>query len=53
MILLIFPISMLVDCWATTHILNDKSKSINFAKDFDSSCYIVAYGNKYDNLIVE
>ena len=32
---------MLVDCGATTHILNDESLFINFDKDFDSYCHIV------------
>ena len=42
----------LVDYVATTHILNDDSKYINFDKDFDSSRHIVelADGIRYNNL---
>ena len=46
---------MLVDCRGTTHILNDESKFINFAKDIDSSSQIVELpdGSKYINLVLK
>ena len=39
-----------MDCGATTHILNEDSKFINFHKNFDCSCHVVelADGSKYN-----
>ena len=33
--------SLLVDCGATTHIINDESKFIQFDDNFDPSCHII------------
>ena len=46
---------LLVDCGATTDILNDDSKFISFHKNFDPSRHIVelADGSKYNNLALK
>ena len=44
--------SLLVDCGATTHIINDESKFIQFDDNFDPSCHIIelADGRKLSDL---
>ena len=43
---------LLVDCGATTHIINDRSKSVNFDDEFDSdSHFIELYGNRTNGIV--
>lgn len=46
---------LLVDCGATTHIMNNESKFINFNNDFNSSSYIVELisASRYNNLALK
>ena len=43
---------MLVDCGATTHIVNDLSKFISFDDNFDPKCHVIelADGSKVNNI---
>ena len=45
--------SLLVDCGATTHIINDESKFIQFDDNFNPSCHIIelADGRKLNDLV--
>ena len=47
--------SLLVDCGATTHIVNDKSKFINFDKNFNSEVHFIelADGTRHNNIALE
>ena len=44
--------SLLVDCGATTHIINDESKFVKFDEHFDPSCHVIelADGRKLKDL---
>ena len=46
--------SMLVDCGATTHILNDKSMFINFEDNFDAKGHVIelADGSRTNNVVL-
>ena len=45
--------SLLVDCGATAHIINDSSKFSNFDKDFNASAHVIelADGSRSNNLV--
>ena len=44
---------MLVDCGATTHIVNDASRFISFDENFDPKCHVIelADGSKVNNIV--
>ena len=47
--------SLLVDCGATTHIINDESKFIRFENDFNSSVHFIelADGSRHNNIALK
>ena len=47
------PNSLLVDCGATAHIINDKSKFLNFDKEFDATKHLIelADGSRTNGIV--